>query len=337
MLEPNFDVRMANPSGSAFIQHRIIYNAFAFSILAKDWHWRTPLDASAIKYEKVDGSSSIGMWLKASYINHSCYPTVRRSFIGDMMIWRTQIDIAPNVELNSAYISDTQDYAVRQESVAKYGFACECQICLAEKATPPAMIKDRDTIVLEIIKCFEASTPMDLDVYFTLLGKLQATYIFPPSQEPRRNLILPIMNLMEACKKGGNMLAPLIKLGITLLQGLGFELDVTLSSWKIKTWGYMCDDVVPVLADLWQACGTMQLRLFEGLERDLKTAFTIMAGEGESFEGMYGSARPEKLEEELRDMTGMDMPGIMTLNGTETIDAKVEKMNLGEQEGGLTT
>ena len=318
--------------GSAFVQYRITYNAFAFPILSKDWIWRVKRDPSSPKKDAEHGLNSIGMWLKASYINHSCYATVRRSFIGDMMVWRAQVDIAPNTELKSSYISGTQDYAGRQEVLGKYGFTCECQICFSEKETPPESIKDRDMIMLEIIKCFENPTPTDIDIYFALLGKMQSTYIFPPSHEPRCSLILPVMNLMDVCRSE-NMLAPLLKLGITLLQGLGFELDVTLSRWRIKTWGYMCDEIVPVLADLWQACGTMQPRLCEGLERDLKIAYTIMAGEVESFEGMYGSARPEKLEERLREMELMDLQELASLRGLETVYAMVGNISLGKKCG----
>ena len=291
---------MANGFESAFVQHRIIYNAFAFSILSGDWQWRAAHEPSAPN-ESTDGNSSaIGMWLKASYINHSCNPTVRRSFIGDMMVWRAQTDIPPNTELKFGYISGVQDYAGRQEAVGKYGFTCECNVCLSEKNTPPDKMKERDMIVLEIIKCFENPTPTDIEVYFKFIEDLQSTYLFPPSQDPRRSLIIPIINLTTVCK-AENMPAPLMRLGIALLQGLGFELDVTLSSWRTKTWGYMCDDVVPLLADLLQVCGKINPRLCEGLYEDLRKAYTIMAGEVESFDGYYGHTRLENLEERLKE------------------------------------
>lgn len=251
------------------------------------------------------------------------------------MVWRAQADIAPNTEVKFGYISGAQDFEGRQEALSKYGFNCECQICLSEKATPLTKIKDRDTVMLEVIKCFERPIPTDIEIYFAHLRELQSTYISPPSQEPRRSLILPIMNLLEVCKSE-HMLVSLIKLSITLLHGLGFELDVTPSSWRIKTWGYMCDDAVPLLADLWHACGSMQPKLCEGLERDLKTAYTIMAGEVESFEGMYGSARPENLNERLREMETTGYQEMATLHGLETVDAMVGNVTLGERNDRLT-
>lgn len=42
---------------------------------------------------------SCGVWPLASYINHSCYSNVRRSFIGDMMIVRATQDLIANTEL----------------------------------------------------------------------------------------------------------------------------------------------------------------------------------------------------------------------------------------------
>ena len=250
------------------------------------------------------------------------------------MIWRAQADIAPNTELKFGYIAGTQDYAGRQEALSKYGFICECQICLSEKKTTLAKIKDRDMMLLEIIKRFESPTPTDIEVYFTLFDKMQSTYAFPPSQEPRRGLIVPILNLLEVCKSK-SILAPLVQLSIMLLEGLGFELDVTFSSWRIKTWGFVCDDVVPLLADLWQACGTLLPGLCNGLGMDLKIAYTIMAGEVESFEGMYGSARPEKLEERLRDMDSVGMQEMAGLDGSGNLGTMLGKMILGERRNGL--
>ena len=84
-----------------------------------------------------------GIWLKASYVNHSCYPTVRRSFIGDMIIFRAQANIPANTELKFGYLSGLEEYDERQEKLRKYGFDCACQICVAEKNTPAANIKER--------------------------------------------------------------------------------------------------------------------------------------------------------------------------------------------------
>jgi hypothetical protein len=43
---------------------------------------------------------SCGVSPLASYINHSCYSNVRRSFIGDMMIVRAIQDLFANTELD---------------------------------------------------------------------------------------------------------------------------------------------------------------------------------------------------------------------------------------------
>jgi hypothetical protein len=46
---------------------------------------------------------SCGIWINASYINHSCLGNVRRSFIGDMMIVRAAKDMAACTELMFPY------------------------------------------------------------------------------------------------------------------------------------------------------------------------------------------------------------------------------------------
>lgn len=43
-----------------------------------------------------------GIWLKASSMNHACYPNCSRVFIGDMVIVRAARDLATGTELSVA-------------------------------------------------------------------------------------------------------------------------------------------------------------------------------------------------------------------------------------------
>ena len=53
-----------------FVERRILYNAFAFPILSKDFHWRAShYDAAAKANEERDPNGCIGMWIQASFIN----------------------------------------------------------------------------------------------------------------------------------------------------------------------------------------------------------------------------------------------------------------------------
>ena len=147
---------------SAFVQHRIIYNAFGFPSLTYAFHWKSGHTPDDLKDED---SGCIGIWIRASYINHSCYPLVRRTYIGDMMIFRAQADIPADTELKFGYISCLEKYEERQKMLKKWGFQCECQVCLAEKDCSHKKVKKRAKIVEDIIGHFEKNTGTDLGVY----------------------------------------------------------------------------------------------------------------------------------------------------------------------------
>ena len=147
---------------SAFVQNRIIYNAFGFPSNTYEFHWKSGHAPDDLKDEE---SGSIGIWIRASYINHSCYPLVRRSYIGDMMIFRAQADIPADTELKFGYISCLENYEQRQKMLRKWDFQCECQVCLAEKEYPHEKVTKRTEIIGEIIGHFEKTTGTDLGVY----------------------------------------------------------------------------------------------------------------------------------------------------------------------------
>ena len=151
-----------NTHDSSFVQRRIIYNAFGFPSLTYEYHWKGGQNPDDLKDEE---SGSLGVWIRASYINHSCYPLVRRTYIGDMMIFRAQADISADTELKFGYISCLEKYEERQKMLKKWGFQCECQVCLAEKDSSHKKNKKRAQIIDDIIGNFEKKTATDLGVY----------------------------------------------------------------------------------------------------------------------------------------------------------------------------
>lgn len=272
-----------------------MYNAFAFPILSSKLHWRATHEPATLVDDPNDPSGSIGTWLKASYINHSCHPNVRRSFIGDIMIFRAQTDIPSNTELTFGYISGSESYTKRQAALNNYGFTCTCSICICERDTPSPNIEERAHVSAQIIQSFESPVPKDISHYFSLVSALSSTYTFAPNLEPRRALLIPLINLMTACQNDNNP-SQLLKLGCILLHALGFELHLSSTTWRISKWGYLCDDLVLGLSFMWTAYGSVRPAVVGQVEEATKIAYTIMAGEGASFEGAYGSCRPEILE-----------------------------------------
>ena len=81
------------------------------------------------------------------------------------MIFRAQADIPADTELKFGYISCLENYEGRKKMVKKWGFQCECQVCLAEKDVSRKKLKKRAKIIEEMIEHFKKKTATDLGVY----------------------------------------------------------------------------------------------------------------------------------------------------------------------------
>jgi len=93
---------------------------------------------------------AVGIWTRASYINHACDGNLRRAFIGDLMIVRASKDIAAGDELFMQYLLPDAD---NSQTMAKlkntWGFTCDCAICAAEAQTSPAQARRRKQLIKE--------------------------------------------------------------------------------------------------------------------------------------------------------------------------------------------
>ncbi|XP_055806303.1 methyltransferase FGSG_00040 [Solanum dulcamara] len=86
---------------------------------------------------KVLGKNSdvhgIGLWMLASFINHSCDPNVRRSHVGDHVMIHASKDIKAGEELTFAYFDVFSPFKDREEKAKNWGFVCKCKRCNLEK------------------------------------------------------------------------------------------------------------------------------------------------------------------------------------------------------------
>ncbi|KAM0466045.1 hypothetical protein ACHAPV_000998 [Trichoderma viride] len=104
------------------------------------------------KAEKSELDQSTGIWLQASYSNHSCIPNATRAFIGDMMIVRATRDIPVGGEILMVYAHSDQPFDERQKRLKNgYGFKCDCDLCRAEAKVPKPTINKRARLHKEII------------------------------------------------------------------------------------------------------------------------------------------------------------------------------------------
>jgi tetratricopeptide (TPR) repeat protein len=78
-------------------------------------------------------NASTGLWIRASYINHSCIPNAKKDFIGDLMLFRAMRKIAAGEEITHAY-DESSDYEARKVTIKRtWDFECRCPLCLVEE------------------------------------------------------------------------------------------------------------------------------------------------------------------------------------------------------------
>ncbi|CEI62419.1 hypothetical protein FVEN_g4961 [Fusarium venenatum] len=78
-------------------------------------------------------NASTGLWVRASYINHSCIPNAKKDFIGDLILFRATRGIASGEEITHTYDESTS-YEARQTAFRKtWNFECRCPLCIVQK------------------------------------------------------------------------------------------------------------------------------------------------------------------------------------------------------------
>ncbi|KAF4443004.1 N-lysine methyltransferase SMYD2 [Fusarium acutatum] len=77
-------------------------------------------------------NASTGLWIRASYINHSCIPNTKKDFVGDLIIFRAIRRISAGEEISHSY-DEAGDYEARKANIRRtWNFECRCQLCLVE-------------------------------------------------------------------------------------------------------------------------------------------------------------------------------------------------------------
>ncbi|KAM0386994.1 hypothetical protein ACHAQC_011183 [Fusarium culmorum] len=77
-------------------------------------------------------NASTGLWVRASYINHSCIPNAKKDLIGDLILFCATRRIASGEEITHAYDESTS-YEARQAAFRRtWNFECRCPLCLVQ-------------------------------------------------------------------------------------------------------------------------------------------------------------------------------------------------------------
>jgi tetratricopeptide (TPR) repeat protein len=105
-------------------------------------------------------SGSAGLWVLASYINHSCIPNAKKEFIGDLMILRATRKIATGEEISHSY-NESSDYDTRKTALMNtWGFQCTCALCNVEKEESSIVRKKRQDLERDANDFVERNSPI---------------------------------------------------------------------------------------------------------------------------------------------------------------------------------
>lgn len=255
--------------------------------------------------EEALGGKSTGIWLHASYMNHSCLPNTTRAFIGDMMIVRATRDIAAGEEILTSYQPAMMAFPARMEKFNFWGFRCDCPICQLERQLPASAFAGRERIEKEA-KAFIATNPrtqanlgQSVGAAKTaqakeILRRLEETYKKSVYEGFPRLGCVPIdLWLVQASLSAVQAgLSPAMDIAATirLIQDLGYKVKVKASEVSIdRTNGVVCPQVVhaAMYAKVaWRLAGKPEVALaFVELAKEV---YLAIVGVMDGFEERFG-------------------------------------------------
>lgn len=194
-----------------------------------------------------------GLWVQASYINHSCINNVQRAFIGDMMIVRATCDLEAGTEILFCY--DTPMEKTREvfrDKLWKWGILCECAFCSDDLSTAPIVLKKREklreVISEELSEVNKSSGDDEMQKVERLLGQLNQTYSQSADKVPRL-LVWDLQYRLAKKYAVQNRMEKCIATTGKILISLGFlitDTDNPRAPFAVRRWGMTFDLLVPI-------------------------------------------------------------------------------------------
>ena len=235
-----------------------------------------------------------GIFIKASYINHSCYSNARRSFIGDMQIVRATRNIPAGSEIFFCYaIPEPRDtYEKTQEKLQNWGFQCTCAVCLQNKKTKKNVLSRRVNLLEDLKAAFGSQVSTDLPKVERILGAIEKTYSEPAANVPRLALWDPYL-LLTRIYSSKNQQDKVIETAWKILMSLGFTIKrqnppSLTSPFEVEQWGLMEDCLIQTWVHLWTAYAQVAPDLGKKAEEYAKITYRICIGEDDTFDDKYG-------------------------------------------------
>lgn len=238
----------------------VVPDVFHAEAIAELNGFRCPRIRSKSGDEETLGGASCGIWLRASYMNHSCVPNTTVALIGDMMIVRAARDIKAGEEILTSYVSVTARFPEREKKLGFWGFQCDCALCQLERKLPASVVTEREQMVQEA-KDFIAANPRTqanlgqpisaakLAQAKDILRRLESTYDKSMYEALPRLDFLPLdLWLVQASFSSVQAgLSPTMDIATTtrFMQDLGYRVNIQNSrAFVDKTNGIVCPEAV---------------------------------------------------------------------------------------------
>ncbi|OAA78828.1 TPR domain protein [Akanthomyces lecanii RCEF 1005] len=248
-------------------------------------------------HEEIPAGNSV--WLKASSMNHACYPNCSRVFIGDMVIVRAARDLAAGTELSVAYsppvMLETASQ-VKYMTMAAWEFTCTCHLCEARQHAADQAADGQRTIIKDSTEAISHSTPpANSEHGMRLYSDIVAKY--PSYAGPNLAPCIKAWPLvwfhelsLRTLNKGPEAVIDGIAGGLRVA---GFVVSYSRDKFEIEKWGMLQSRLPEILARLYQAYRRVKLHVCPAIKKYARTAFFVMTGEDETFGQMFPTLAKE--------------------------------------------
>jgi tetratricopeptide (TPR) repeat protein len=186
-----------------------------------------------------EGRLAKGLWVHASYMNHSCAANTMRSFLGDMLISRATRDIKEGNELFQQYVPVKALPDVRSSQYKEgWRFECGCALCVGERRSPEAMLAKRKELLAAVEKLCNKQLPgreLIPDAKIRQVDRLTKQLEEAHEEDvynglPRLTLIYPC-NWLVGAHRGRKNHAKVVKYALKVLRNFGFKVPDESEVW----------------------------------------------------------------------------------------------------------
>ncbi len=186
-----------------------------------------------------EGRQAKGLWVHASFLNHSCVANTMRSFLGDLLISRATRDIKEGEEIFQQYVPVKNTVDARNKQFKEgWGFECGCALCTGEKRSPAAKLVRRQELLEAVEKLCDKQLPgreLIPDAKIRSVDRLTKQLEEAHEQDiyeglPRLSLIYPC-NWLVAAHRGRKNHGKVVKYSLQVLRNFGFKVPNESEVW----------------------------------------------------------------------------------------------------------